>query len=84
MTPAERSIRMRTNLVVLTPRDRGYQDWADKRELLRLLDEARTDAAGTMPAPEGSPTGGTSPSDHAPAGADDPTVPGAPHPRRTA
>ena len=42
MTPAERSIRMRTNLVILTPGDRGYQDWADKRELLRLLDECRS------------------------------------------
>lgn len=41
MTPAERSIRMRTNMVILTPGDRGYQEWADRRELLRLLDDAR-------------------------------------------
>ena len=41
MTPAERSIRMRTNLVIHAPGDRGYQDWSDKRELLRLLDEER-------------------------------------------
>lgn len=41
MTPAERSIRMRTDLVIHAPGDRGYQDWSDKRELLRLLDEAR-------------------------------------------
>ena len=26
MTPAERSIRMRTDLAILAPGDRGYQD----------------------------------------------------------
>lgn len=49
MTPAERSIRMRTNLVVLTPGDRGYQDWADRRELLRLLDEERARIGAPSP-----------------------------------
>lgn len=54
MTPEERAIRMRTNLVILTPGDRGYQDWADKRTLLALLDEARRPhTPGTAPGSAG-------------------------------
>lgn len=37
----EAAIRTRVRLVVLSPSDRGYQDWADKSLLLDLLDEAR-------------------------------------------
>ena len=48
MNEDERRIRLRTNLVILTPGDRGYQDWQDKRILLALLDEAR--APGIDPA----------------------------------
>lgn len=43
MTPTERSIRMRTNMVILSPGDRGYQEWADRRELLRVIDDLRAD-----------------------------------------
>lgn len=62
MNEDERRIRMRTNLVILTPGDRGYQDWQDKRVLLALLDEARrTNTPGTMPgsAGEAPSSGGT-------------------------
>jgi len=62
MTEDERRIRLRTNLVILTPGDRGYQDWQDKRTLLALLDEARrTNTPGSAPGPAGeaSLSGGT-------------------------
>lgn len=62
MTPAERSIRMRTDLAILAPGDRGYQDWADRRELLRIIDALRG-APETPAAPAAGQGGG---------GADDP------------
>lgn len=39
--PQERAIRLRTGLVVRSPGDRGYQDWADIRHLLHVIDELR-------------------------------------------